>query len=195
MMDLTTNLRVILPFIPGPETRSESSVKLGLHRLPASHEAGTRLTAGIPFSAEPRDETTSGNAGAEGFSMWPDLSDLVRPAWDATYQTENPEVAQRARKLLLVIQEVITTFAEQLRLDPDQLDPLHMFKDTDGSLLIEWIFPDFRIGFAIEVNIVDSGWYLASNRTLGNIAASGSIAGANIRGLVSWLVYFALLSS
>jgi len=43
----------------------------------------------------------------------------------------------------------------------------------DGSILVEWISSDFRIGFSIESILSDSSWYVISNSTLGDICESG----------------------
>jgi hypothetical protein len=45
----------------------------------------------------------------------------------------------------------------------------------DNSMLVEWIFKDFRIGFSFEDNENDSSWYLASNQKFSDASASGSI--------------------
>ena len=75
------------------------------------------------------------------------------------------------------------------------LPSLQGFNVEDGSILIEWIFGDFRIGFNIEPNPNDSGWYLVSNKNLGEISASGYTSGIEIKNLILWLLNFILSNS
>ena len=56
------------------------------------------------------------------------------------------------------------------------LPHLHAFDVQDGSILIEWIFDDFRVGFSIEPVPTESSWYLVSNAKLGYIGTSGDIS-------------------
>lgn len=143
---------------------------------------------------EPVDETTGGSPNVS-FSPLLESSSLVRPAWDAIRQTENQEVAREARRLLSVIQEMIVSF-QQFGFDLGHLPPLRAFNVVDdGSVSIEWILSDFRIGFTIEPNPEDSGWYLVSNKNLGEITASGYTSNIDIKTLVLWLLNFILSNS
>ena len=72
------------------------------------------------------------------------------------------------------------------------LPPIRAFTAEDGSLLIEWIFDDFRVGFSLEQNQEDSGWFLVSKPEKGGIAASGSLVKAKARNIISWLVNFVI---
>jgi len=114
-----------------------------------------------PFSIKPTNETTGGRLSMF-FSPVPGDSSLVKSAWDTIHQTEDPEVAEEARRVLSIIRETFLSF-QQLGFDLGHLPPLRAFNVDDGSVLIEWIFGDFRIGFGIEPNSEDSGWYLVSN--------------------------------
>jgi hypothetical protein len=95
---------------------------------------------------------------------------------------------------LSIIQEMIVTF-QRLQFDLGHLPPLQAFNLEDRSILIEWAFPNFRIGFTIETNHEESGWYLVSNRNLGEISASGYTLGMDIKALVLWLLNFILSNS
>lgn len=47
-----------------------------------------------------------------------------------------------------------------------QLPRPHISDDADGSKMVEWIFPKFRVGFNLEPDPEDSGYHLVSdNRT------------------------------
>ena len=65
----------------------------------------------------------------------------------------------------------------------------------DNSVLVEWIFKDFRIGFSIEPIQKESGWYLVSNKNLEEYSESGSIDFNNIRGIINKVLIFAVHNS
>lgn len=50
---------------------------------------------------------------------------------------------------------------------------VHVAFPDDGSILVEWIDHDFRVGFSIERILSESSWYVVSNSTLGNISECG----------------------
>jgi hypothetical protein len=74
--------------------------------------------------------------------------------------------------------------------DMPPLPPLRACVDIDGSVLLEWIFPDFRVGFNIEPDPQDSGWHLVSNKKVGEITASGQLT--NTSEIVAALLDFIL---
>ena len=105
-----------------------------------------------------------------------------------------PQVADEAGKLLSIVQKVVTSL-ERLGLDLSYLPPLRAFNVDDGSILLEWTFDGFRIGFSAEPNPHDSGWYLVSSKDLGEISAFGHTSTIDAEKLVMWLLSFALLNS
>jgi len=137
---------------------------------------------------------TTGGSPRRYFLPLPDESSLIRKAWAVSHEVENREVAQEARNLLIVIQEIIDSF-QMFGFDIGYLPPLDAFVVDDGSILIEWIYSNFRLGFNIETNPRDSGWYLVSNRQLGDIGASGHTIGLDINKLFLWLFNFVLSNS
>ena len=100
---------------------------------------------------------------------------LTTPAWNAVEQVENKNVADGARRILWILSDTSLTFQSR-GVDLDPLPQLHAFAVQDGSLLIEWIFDDFRVGFSIEPIPSDSSWYLVSNEKLGDISVAGHIS-------------------
>jgi len=49
--------------------------------------------------------------------------------------------------------------------------PIHAYEEEDGSIVVEWIFPDMRIGLNIEKDKNESGWHVVSKQ----ITASGPL--------------------
>ena len=68
---------------------------------------------------------------------------------------------------------------------------MHAFIEEDGSLLIEWTFEQFRIGFNFDNENSDSSWYLVSLENIGNINAYGSLSDVNEKTIL-WLINFAI---
>jgi hypothetical protein len=149
----------------------------------------------ISFSSavEPKDETLGSRISSQFLSL-PVDHNVTRAAWKVLWQTENQEIANEARRVLEFIQETIATF-QHLRFDLGYLPELHAFKVDDGSILIEWIFDDFRIGFSIEPDVQESSWYLVSSKNLGEISASGYIQMAEIKNLIIWIINFVISHS
>jgi hypothetical protein len=100
---------------------------------------------------------------------------VIRTAWSTVGQVEDEKVADEAKRILSVIAETILIFQKRA-VDLKHLPRLHAFDVQDGSILIEWIFDDFRVGFSIEPVPTESSWYLVSNAKLGYIGTSGDIS-------------------
>ena len=72
--------------------------------------------------------------------------------------------------------------------DTSKLPPVRAFEPEDDSLLIEWIFPHHRVGFSIESDRQESGWFLVSDKSAQSINAWGYLPDENIEWLMSWLL-------
>lgn len=121
-------------------------------------------------------------------------TDLTNGAHAVLDQIRNIKLVEEARKILFLIQKVIKKF-QQFGLELSYLPQIHAFSVDDGSILLEWIFPDFRIGFSIEQNNSESGWYLVTRKKLGEISASGNLADVDTQGVVIWLIDFVLANA
>jgi hypothetical protein len=75
------------------------------------------------------------------------------------------------------------------------LPPLIMRTMEDESVLIEWIFPDFRIGFSIEPKEKESSWYLVSNKKFNEVSFSGLLEFSQLSFLIIDLLEFAMTNS
>ena len=149
----------------------------------------------------PKEYKYPAKLGNETFGKKPFLSyfspaesRLIKSALDVLRNTENQQVAVEAINILANLRETVSSF-HQLSFDLSFLPPIRAFNNEDGSVLIEWIFTDFRIGFSIETNIEESGWYLVSKRKLGEISASGHIENTNIKNIIVWLLNFVISHS
>jgi hypothetical protein len=116
--------------------------------------------------------------------------DPIRQAREIIKQVDNPSVILQAERLLSTIQRMIQLIKES-RPEVKDIPPLHVeFDGENESLLISWVFRDFRVGFNIELNEYESGWHLVTNKNLGDIAASGQLL--DIGNIVAVLINFIL---
>jgi hypothetical protein len=145
------------------------------------------------FSEEPVDETLGGYWYVNDFPL-PSGPNALRPAWESIQRVENRDIADEARRLLSAIQKSISIL-QGLELDLSYIPRLWPFLVDGGSVLFEWIFSNYRIGFNIEPNPQESGWYLITNRNLGEISAFGFISGMDINKLILWLLNFIVSNS
>lgn len=146
------------------------------------------------YTQKPIDETLGHNLYVRFIPLQKRI-DLLEPAWDVIQRTENEDVAREAKNLLSKIESKITSFLQKDYRDISYLPPLRAFNVDDGSVLLEWIFEDFRLGFSIEPNFQDSGWYLVAKRSLGEISASGYMSNDSFDKQIHWLLDFVFVYS
>lgn len=123
----------------------------------------------------PGGDTTEGTADGVSIFALSGEANPVQQAGAIVSHIENPSAARQVSRLLSTIQKLIRLVQEQ-GVYVDQIPPLHASKTDDGSVVLEWIFPEFRVGFNIEPSAQDSGWHLVSSKKLGDIAVSGPLS-------------------
>jgi hypothetical protein len=162
------------------ETDSKS-----INKLPS----GVYYPIQIPYT----NETSGGNLYENYFSI-PIEADIIWPAYALIHEIDGSDLAKRAAVLLSVIQEEISSLT-QFNVNISHLPQLRGYVVVDGSILFEWIFPDFRLGFNIELDSRDSSWFLIANRKFGEITASGYLSGIEMKDLILWLLNFILVNT
>ncbi len=104
------------------------------------------------------------------------------------------DVRKATTALISAFQRIIMNNRIQIE-SAGHLSPLKLRTMEDESVLIEWIFPDFRIGFAIEPVEKESSWYLVSNKKMNEVSASGLLDLQQIDSLIIDLLAFAMSNS
>ncbi len=99
------------------------------------------------------------------------IRDPLRSVIDISKQIQDSSVAEQVTGLVAAINRILCHVQQRCG-DLIEIPQLRAHFEEDGSVSLEWIFPDFRIGFNIESNPDDSGWHLISNKKLGAIAMS-----------------------
>jgi len=105
-------------------------------------------------------------------------SNPTKEAWGILSKISNQSISDQTKSLLKAIDGIIGITKETTG-GYGRIPPLHAYLDEDGSVLIEWIIGDFRIGFNIEPNIEDSGWHMVSNKEMGENTFSGQLLDKN----------------
>ncbi len=90
--------------------------------------------------------------------------------------------------------EILISYNNSRQLS-NNLPPLAVNILEDGATLIEWIFPDFRIGFSLENKVSASSWYLITNNKFKESLRSELFDPSEPQELLSSIVAFALQNS
>ncbi len=139
---------------------------------------------------------TSGTSGDIGNYIYrfPSNCDILREAQLAAVNTENAKTIKYVYLFITALQSVLLKNRASIG-SSALLPPLKFRWIEDHSALIEWIFKDFRIGFTIEPDVSESGWYLVVNDNLQEGSASGELNFDDLEQLIAKLLDFALVNS
>jgi predicted ATP-grasp superfamily ATP-dependent carboligase len=120
------------------------------------------------------------------FDAWPIIA--ITTAFDPTARIRakierfpDKVMATQAIRILDDVRRILSD-----AVDIDELPPIRTFANEDGSLLIEWMSPHWRIGFSIERDNNESGWYLVSDESYGDVRAYGNLNSVDVKWLVTW---------
>jgi len=154
----------------------------------------------IPISDDPifhlrlhPEDQTFGRECLINFYYFSININLIENALESIKGTDNPAVSGRAREILTSIQDKIDSLLKY-KIDLLSLPTIRAFNVDDGSILLEWIFNDFRVGFSIEQIESESSWHLVSNEKYGETNASGFISKNNFDNILLWLIDFIINS-
>lgn len=103
-------------------------------------------------------------------------------------------MAHAIKNLILAIEEAASVYVT-VGGDIYALPPVHASTHDDSSVSLDWISPDFRLGFNVESNPDDSSWYLVTSKQLNEIGAYGFLSELDNRELASLLVNFVLANT
>lgn len=148
---------------------------------------------GSPVSVMP-DRTYADFPDIDIDYLSPELSDALRSAKSFVREVTEEPLRIRATRLLSTLHSVLSLI-HQSGANSIFLPILLPSRDDDGSLLFEWTRPNFRIGFNIDQDPMQSGWYLFTGHELGDIAASGHVSEMELDKLALWLVFFMAMQS
>lgn len=117
--------------------------------------------------------------------------DLLKEVIEGLPTLDNRQVYESTHRLFLAFQRILNVNSNVIE-STRCLPPLRFHRLEDSTALIEWIFKDFRVGFTMEQDERESGWYLVSNRNLREASESGLLNMEEIDILLSRLVSFVM---
>lgn len=129
---------------------------------------------------------TTGTSNSSAFYFAPRITEQAR---EIIPRLNDPRMAEAAGEVLSAIEEAAFVFAAAGG-DVAVLSPVRARLPEDGSVAIEWIQREFRLGFNIEKNPDDSGWYLVTSSQLGETGGYGVLSARNARAVATLAFQF-----
>jgi hypothetical protein len=112
--------------------------------------------------------------------------DFTTEARQALNIYENKRIGRYGISLL----DKLLKYVRKSGMSPHNLPPVYTYSSEDGSLMLEWIFQQFRIGFSLEQEEEESSWFLVSTADYGGVQVSGVLEKVEIDPVMAWLVAF-----
>jgi hypothetical protein len=94
-------------------------------------------------------------------------------------KTENRAIRSQAESIVREIAQCLVS------VDARSLPPFSFARGDDGSVAIEWRFPDRRLAFTIEADERESGWHIVFSQSAGGAHAYGPLSNREMRGQVA----------
>lgn len=125
------------------------------------------------------------------FNIFPHDFNIFREVKLDASHIPNDQVRKITTQFLNVFQRVLILNRNIIE-NAGYLPPLKIQYLEDSSVLMEWIFNDFRTGFSIEPIVSESSWYLVSNRKLDEENFGGQLDLSKAEPLLSNILSFVL---
>lgn len=137
------------------------------------------------------DATSGGTPGHLFFESH--VGRIVEPIFRATKKAGDTNIGREARDLAQTIVDLVLEL-QSGNVDITNIPSLHAEMLDDHSLLVEWLFPNYRIGFSICSDARDSSWYMVSTSASTASNQSGAL-GTDKKTLLTGLVSFVVMNS
>jgi heat shock protein HspQ len=136
-------------------------------------------------------QTTTGTTEPKESVIYLSVSNIVKKLSDEFPNIQKPQMKDLFLRLFESFIKHLRNYSSQYE-ELSHLPQIHLNFEDDGTILIEWLFFGFNIGFTIESEITQSSWYLVSNEKLDYETASGFLNTNNIEGVLDDLFNFIL---
>lgn len=143
---------------------------------------GTTTPKNYTCEDYPFIDSTGGDVLYEAPIIDGSLMDIIKDAMNQLQLIEDIKV--RGTILMLFGKLAIKLKSSELIKKTHFLPPIRLFDMEDNSILIEWMFNDFRIGFSVEENTDKSSYYIVSNKPFENLGEAGYLYEVNINTLL-----------
>jgi len=136
------------------------------------------------------DPTSSGYEARDDYKkILPDKINVFRRLDLTQLERVDPRIGQNIIVFLQIFAEIIIDNRNSLK-TVGTLPSLIINLLEDGSVLIEWGFKDFKIGFSFELNDEESSWYIVTNEKFQDANASGRLLYNSCKDLLLSLLRF-----
>lgn len=136
-------------------------------------------------------KTSNNNQGLNYFYELPRNINVLSKIKGNFGEITNQEIRKSILDFVLTFQNLLISFNSVTEIK-NYLPPLMFNNLVDGSVLLEWVFKDFRVGFAFETDNNESSWYLVANKNLEEASMSGLLRGSELKSLLNKLIVFVL---
>jgi hypothetical protein len=109
-------------------------------------------------------------------------NDLTAEARRAIRSVPNKEIAERADQLIDGIESSLSKYPE------GNLAPLDAYELDDGSVMVEWVLDNARLGFSVKLDDKRSGWFLVTDDPASEVNSLGYLNQTDVDSLVQRLV-------
>ncbi len=104
---------------------------------------------------------------------------------------ENEDLKNLVNEFIKNFKIILITYNHSFP-DDISLPEITLNINEDNSVLIEWIFKDFRVGFSFESDIKHSFWYIVSNDKFDSFNSSGKLSLTNLDELITTILDFVI---
>jgi len=123
-----------------------------------------------------------------------ELTRIIEPVMKALLETKNPDIVKDVRELVAIIVELLLQLSTS-NFEIRNLPPLHGVNLDNGSFLIEWLSPNYRVGLLVDTDPKESIWYLILKSESSDSNLSGSLTGRERRAALTQLVSYVASNS
>jgi len=106
---------------------------------------------------------------------------------------------QNVKKQTMTILAALNHTLQQIAMDnnlSNHLSRLSVIEQEDSTVLIEWNFQSFRVGFSVEPEESESNYYLASeDEKTGNFSMNAKKIGADIDKIVTNMIEYVIVNT
>jgi len=178
---------------------AKGAMNIWRHAFTSTPASGTTSTSssvttptGFTYSVTTRPlDVTSGASVPPGEIIDRRITEQVRSLLP---RIRDRAMAERVAGLVRATEEAAFSLKLAGR-DLDSLPPARGTIDAEGSVFIEWITRDFRLGFDVEPDPLKSGWYIVSSERLGELSLQGDLSVLKPDDLIAIVVRFAQANS
>lgn len=144
------------------------------------------IDRGLEYStSQSLPDETFGSPAFENLIPRPLDSSSLNSAWEFANRLAPDPVGRQARQLVGILYWIISRM-HGVDQDDFYFPSLRTHRADDGSVLLEWSLPKFRLGFSIDEDPSQSSWFLVTTEELGGISAAGHLSEHDLSA-IAWL--------